>query len=270
MSDSDSTKDGRAWAYLGAILGGAVSVAANVAHSYVPPATGRDDRALTLQQLADWAPHPGAVASSVFWPVFLFVGIEILARYDWPEGRRWLALRYLGLVPVMVVAAVVSYRHMSGLLAFYGEDPLTVAIGPLAVDGLMAMATGALIASGTRRKARRATRTATPAPVRVPVAPVAAATAARPATVTEPVAPKPKATRRPPAERAATRDNDNDLRTRARDMYLGGEIRLVKIAMKLDTNKRNVERWTKDLRATTDATDTAESADPEPAAAAAN
>ena len=28
---------GRAWAYVGAVLGGAVSVAANVAHSYVPP-----------------------------------------------------------------------------------------------------------------------------------------------------------------------------------------------------------------------------------------
>jgi hypothetical protein len=47
----------------------------------------------------------------------------------------------------------VSYRHLSGLLAFYGEDGLTVAIGPLAVDGLMVMATGALIATGARRAA---------------------------------------------------------------------------------------------------------------------
>jgi hypothetical protein len=30
---------------------------------------------------------------------------------------------------------MVSYRHLSGLLAFYGEDPLTVLIGPLAADG---------------------------------------------------------------------------------------------------------------------------------------
>lgn len=28
---------GRVWAYVGAVLGGTVSIAANVAHSYVPP-----------------------------------------------------------------------------------------------------------------------------------------------------------------------------------------------------------------------------------------
>jgi hypothetical protein len=132
---------GRGWAYVGAILGGAVSIAANVAHSYVPP-TGAGSH---------WAPQPGAVVGAVFWPVFLFIAIEILARYAWPAGFRWVAVRYLGMLPVAVVAAVVSYRHLSGLLHFYGEDPLTVGIGPLAVDGLMVMATGALIATGTRR-----------------------------------------------------------------------------------------------------------------------
>jgi hypothetical protein len=87
------------------------------------------------------------VLGAVFWPVALFVAIETLARTGWPAGWRWVALRYLGLLPVAAVAAVVSYRHLSGLLAYYGEDPLTVRIGPLAVDGLMIMATGALIAT---------------------------------------------------------------------------------------------------------------------------
>lgn len=128
---------GRGWAYTGALLGGAVSIAANVAHSYVPPAAAA----------AGWAPQPGAVLGAVFWPVALFVAIETLARTGWPAGWRWVALRYLGLLPVAAVAAVVSYRHLSGLLAYYGEDPLTVRIGPLAVDGLMIMATGALIAT---------------------------------------------------------------------------------------------------------------------------
>src|SRR5690606_65095 len=54
---------------------------------------------------------------------------------------------------VASVAAVVSYRHLSGLLSHYGEDPLTVAIGPLAVDGLMVVATGALLATGRARHA---------------------------------------------------------------------------------------------------------------------
>jgi len=128
------------WAYAGAALGGVVSVAANIAHSYVPP-----DAAPT-----EWAPPPGAVIGAVFWPVALFVAVEILARTAWPTGRRWTALRYLGLLPVALVAAVVSYRHLSGLLAFYGEDPLTVILGPLAVDGLMVMASTALIATGVR------------------------------------------------------------------------------------------------------------------------
>lgn len=134
---------GRVWAYAGAFLGGAVSIAANVAHSYVPP-TGLS---------ANWTPQAGAVVGAIFWPVALFVAIEILARTSWPTGKRWAALRFLGLLPVAAVAALVSYRHLSGLLNFYGEDQLTAAIGPLAVDGLMVMATGALLATGARRTA---------------------------------------------------------------------------------------------------------------------
>lgn len=45
------------------------------------------------------------------------------------------------------VAAFVSYRHMSGLLTHYGEDILVATVGPLAIDGLMIMATGALLAA---------------------------------------------------------------------------------------------------------------------------
>lgn len=132
---------GRGWAYLGAILGGTVSIAANIAHSYVPPSNAP----------ADWAPQPGAVVGAIFWPIALFVAVEILARIAWPTGRGWTILRFGGLLPVALVAAVVSYRHLAGLLGYYGEDPLTVAIGPLAVDGLMIMATGALLATGNDR-----------------------------------------------------------------------------------------------------------------------
>src|SRR5207253_3341144 len=134
---------GRRWAYTGIILGGAVSVAANVAHSFVPP-TGA---------VPTWRPHAGAVVGAIVWPVFLFIAIEILARTSWPTGWRWWLLRHAGLLPVAAVAALVSYRHLSGLLAFYGEDDLVVTIGPAAVDGLMAMATGALLAHTTRTAA---------------------------------------------------------------------------------------------------------------------
>ena len=132
---------GRGWAYLGISLGGVVSIAANVAHSYVPPAGAPDG----------WTPPAGAVVSAFFWPIFLFVALEILARTRWPHSIWWFLLRFAGLLPVALVAGVVSYRHLAGLLAFYGEDPLTATIGPLAVDGLMVVATGALIATSTHR-----------------------------------------------------------------------------------------------------------------------
>lgn len=143
-----------------------MSVAANIAHSYVPPAGAP----------SSWRPQDGAVVGAVFWPVALFIAVEILARTAWPAGRRWVATRYAGLLPVAVVAAVVSYRHLTGLLTFYREDPLTARIGPLAVDGLMVMASAALIAAGRR---------ATPVAVRVsagaPDAGVPAAPSAPPA-----------------------------------------------------------------------------------------
>jgi hypothetical protein len=128
--------NGKVWAYLGAIVGGAVSVTANVAHSYVPPAGAA----------AGWAPHQGAVMLAAFWPLALLVAVEILARVVWPAKQRWMLIRWCGLTPVAVVAAIVSYRHLSGLLDFYGEDDVTVGLGPLAVDGLMVISTGALLA----------------------------------------------------------------------------------------------------------------------------
>lgn len=178
---------GRGWAYFGAILGGAVSIAANVAHSYVPPAV--PDGAPPLP--ADWTPQTGAVVGAIFWPVALFVAVEILARVAWPSGRRWSVLRFGGLVPVATVAAIVSYKHLSGLLTFYGEDALTAMIGPLAVDGLMVMATGALLATGVRAHA----------------APVAETVPAPTAVVIEPAsAPVPETTPAPVIEPASTPD----------------------------------------------------------------
>src|ERR687890_2184295 len=135
------TVSGRRWAYLGAALGGTVSIAANIAHSYVPP-TG---------VTGEWSPRAGAVIGAVFWPVALFVATEILTRVAWPTGRVWWLLRWTGMLPVAFVAALVSYRHLSGLLAFYGEEPVVSVLGPLAVDGLMVMATGAILATGHRQ-----------------------------------------------------------------------------------------------------------------------
>ena len=135
---------GRGWAYTGAVRGGGAAVAANGAHSYVPP----------VGAPAGWTPEPGAVIGAAFWPLALLVAVEILARVEWPAGRWWLALRIVGVGLVAVVAAVVSYLHLSGLLAHYGDSPVTVLLGPLAVDGLMLTATAATSSTALRPATR--------------------------------------------------------------------------------------------------------------------
>ncbi|MBS2538843.1 hypothetical protein KGQ20_39465 [Catenulispora sp. NF23] len=139
---------GRPWAYAGVVVGAVVSIAANVAHSYVPPKTAPTWWPTSKPwDASQWHPQFGAVLGAVFWPVALLLASEILVRIAWPDGWVWVTVRFLGLLPVAAVAAIVSYKHLSALIGYYGEDSLTGHIGPVAVDGLMIMATGALLAT---------------------------------------------------------------------------------------------------------------------------
>src|SRR5215510_7445293 len=92
---------GRGWARTGLVLGGLVSVAANVAHSFIPPHGAPEG----------WHPQIGAVVGAIGWPVYLFVAIEILARVHWPKSGWYALVRFGGMLPVALVAALVSYRH---------------------------------------------------------------------------------------------------------------------------------------------------------------
>lgn len=117
----------RAIAWCAFVLGIAASVAANVAHAH---------------------PELGPRIAAGFAPVALLLTVEIMSRVPWPDGIWWRLGRYGGTGTVALVAAVMSYRHMYGLLETYGEDTLNAAIGPLAVDGLMIVASLALLALG--------------------------------------------------------------------------------------------------------------------------
>ncbi|MET8908233.1 DUF2637 domain-containing protein [Micromonospora sp. NPDC004551] len=180
-----TSRPSRGWSYLGLILGGLVSVAANIAHSFIAPDGAPEN----------WSPEPGAVVSSIVWPLFLFIAIEILARTPWPTGWGWNVLRWVGLPPVALVAAFVSYRHLSGLLDHYNEETLVVWFGPLAVDGLMLMATAALLA--TKHATRPTDLLAAPAPATtaeapssdIPASPLVRPAAATPATNPQPIEP---------------------------------------------------------------------------------
>lgn len=136
---------GRAWATAGFILGVAVSVAGNVAHTWHPdPAV----LAAAGATASNYQPPAGSMAFAAFFPIALLVTVEILARVRWPRGLGWQAAKFLGASIVAAVAAVVSYIHLHGLLLAYGEDGITALIGPLAVDGLMVVAGFAVLAVG--------------------------------------------------------------------------------------------------------------------------
>lgn len=109
------------------LLGIAASLAANVAHA---------------------EPGVGPRVAAGFVPLALLLAVECMTRPYWNKtGWQWGMARYGGTGLVAVVAAVMSYRHMHGLFHSYGEDVVTAALGPLAVDGLMIVAGFALLAT---------------------------------------------------------------------------------------------------------------------------
>lgn len=128
---------GHAWAYVGMTIGAAGSVAANVAHSYIAPKGSP----------ADWSPELGLILAAGFWPIALLIAVEVLIRSEWSDSPLSLTLRYGGVTAVAVVAAVVSYQHLSSLLRHYGETDTAVLVGPIGLDGLMLVCTAALLSS---------------------------------------------------------------------------------------------------------------------------
>lgn len=124
---------GIAWAYFGTGLGGVASLVANVAHSFIKPENAPQG----------WHPQTGAVVAAALYPVFLFVALEIFIKIEWPSKWWMWCIRVASLMPVALVAAVVSFQHMSSLLDSYGEHWVVCLVGPLAVDGLMVMAAAA-------------------------------------------------------------------------------------------------------------------------------
>jgi hypothetical protein len=157
---------GRFWATTGFLLGTAVSVAGNIAHTWHPTPGMLAASGLTADQ---WQPEAGSQAAAAFFPLALLVTVEILSRVAWPNTWRGRASRYGGAALVAGVAAIVSYLHLRGLLLAYGEDDITALLGPLGVDGLMVVSGHALIQTGRRKAA--AAQTDDPAPKLPPVVP---------------------------------------------------------------------------------------------------
>lgn len=120
------------------------SIAANIAHT---------------DTLAGDAPV-GAYLLAGFWPVALYIVIEVFARTGANHGTWWKRARRWGLGLVAIVSAIVSYLHLRGLMLSWEGDTFTASIGPLAIDGLMTVCTGALIATAPHARAARESRKA--------------------------------------------------------------------------------------------------------------
>lgn len=127
-----------ATAWLALTLGVGASVGANILHTLLVVGGGHGS-----------VPQ---VIGAAFWPVALVVAIEVMARVRWPHSIGYSLIRFAGVGAVAGVAAVVSYKHMAGLLTYWGEDALSAHLGPIAVDGLVTIGALALLAIHKTRK----------------------------------------------------------------------------------------------------------------------
>src|SRR2546423_15253204 len=101
-------------------LGVAASVAANILHAL---------------------PNPISQAIAAWPPLALLLTVELISRV--PMHRRVLAAARLGATAgIAGIAAWVSYWHMAGAAAKYGESPSSAHLLPLSVDGLIILGSG--------------------------------------------------------------------------------------------------------------------------------
>jgi DNA-binding transcriptional ArsR family regulator len=105
------------------VLGVAASVVANVLHALDNPIS---------QAIAAWP------------PLALLLTVELISRV--PVHRRSLAFcRLLATATIAGIAAWVSYWHMAGVAARYGEVGAAPYLIPLSVDGLIVVASICLV-----------------------------------------------------------------------------------------------------------------------------
>ena len=141
------------------LLGVAASVVANVLHALDNPIS---------QAIAAWP------------PLALLLTVELISRV--PVHRRSLAAaRLVATATIAGIAAWVSYWHMVGVAARYGETGASPYLLPLSVDGLIVVASICLVELAGRISTLE--RPAEPA-TSAPAAPIAAGT---PVAATAPV-----------------------------------------------------------------------------------
>ncbi|WP_328366608.1 DUF2637 domain-containing protein [Micromonospora zamorensis] len=139
-------------------LGVAASVTANVLHAHTNPIS---------QAIAAWP------------PLALLITVELVTRV--PVHRRALgALRVIAASAIAAIAAWISYHHMVGVVAEYGETGTVPYLLPLSVDGLIIVASVSLVELAARRRELQHPPHPAPAPARLEPMPSTSDTVPRP------------------------------------------------------------------------------------------
>ncbi|NIL43739.1 DUF2637 domain-containing protein [Salinispora arenicola] len=125
-------------------LGVAASVTANILHA-----------------------QPNAISQAIAaWPpLALLITVELVTRV--PVHRRALGvIRVVAASAIAAIAAWISYHHMVGVVARYGETGTVPYLLPLSVDGLIIVASVSLVELAARR--REAEKRPPPTPAEAP------------------------------------------------------------------------------------------------------
>jgi hypothetical protein len=133
------------WIYAGLIVGGAVSIAANIGYTFIPPRTAPPWWPATrLWVPSDYTPPIGDVGFAAFCPIAIFITTEVMTRPRWSKGWLSFGVRAVSMALVAFPVAVASYLHLCSLLLYYSNIGAISYTLPLTVDGLMLVCTAAL------------------------------------------------------------------------------------------------------------------------------
>ncbi|WFE27658.1 DUF2637 domain-containing protein [Solwaraspora sp. WMMD791] len=96
-------------------------------------------------------PNPISQAIAAWPPMALLITVELVTRV--PVHRRTLgAIRVVAASTIAAIAAWISYHHMVGVVARYGETGTVPYLLPLSVDGLIIVASVSLVELAARRR----------------------------------------------------------------------------------------------------------------------
>jgi len=87
--------------------------------------------------------NPAAIIINCLPPVIVLVGFELSSRIPLMDARWWNPVRWarpLSMVGITTIGAWLSYFHQRAAFLTYSKDITTSKLLPLAIDGLMVMA----------------------------------------------------------------------------------------------------------------------------------